>query len=184
MQRKPASKQAREADAGPGGRECRHHPGRHHRRDQFAGDEQAGWAAGVDGRRNAQGCPGWRGWRSRWRRSRSICGASRRQGRHRARGQLGACQRLTLWHTRSPGCVIRAGSLLTHGSSCLIGKATTSSPAPNALAAWHRPSAPVMTTTTRLALGRAALGERRHAGAERRPPRRRACPPPSTTRAS
>ena len=83
---KPA-RQAREADAGPGGRECRHHPGRHHRRDQFAGDEQAGWAAGVDWRRNAQGCPGWRGWRSRWRRSRSICGASRRQGRHRAQAR-------------------------------------------------------------------------------------------------
>ena len=61
---------------------------------KFAGDEQAGWAAGVDWRRNAQGCPGWRGWRSRWRRSRSICGASRRQGRHRARRRLGACRRL------------------------------------------------------------------------------------------
>ena len=77
------------ADASLGSQpwECRHHPGRHHRRDQFAGDEQAGWAAGVDGRRNAQGCPGWRGWRSRWRRSRSICGASRRQGRHRAQAR-------------------------------------------------------------------------------------------------
>ena len=73
-----------------GCRECRHHPGRHHRRDQFAGDrasKQAGWAAGVDGRRNGQGCPGWRGWLSRWRRSRSICGASRRQGRHRAQAR-------------------------------------------------------------------------------------------------
>ena len=49
--------------------------------------EQAGWAAGVDGRRNGQGCPGWRGWLSRWRRSRSICGASRRQGRHRAQAR-------------------------------------------------------------------------------------------------
>ena len=117
---KPA-RQAREADAGPGGRECRHHPGRHHRRDRIAGDEQAGWAAGVDGRRNAQGCPGWRGWRSRWRRSRSICGASRPQGRHRACRRLGACRRLSLWHTRSPGRVIGAGSLLTHGTSCLIG---------------------------------------------------------------
>ena len=112
-----------DADASLGSQpwECRHHPGQHHRRDQFAGDEQAGWAAGVDWRRNAQGCPGWRGWRSRWRRSRSICGASRRQGRHRARRRLGACRRLTLWYTRSPGRVIRAGSLLTHGRSCLIG---------------------------------------------------------------
>ena len=53
--------------------------------------------------------------------SRSVCGASRRQGRHRARRRLAAGRRLTLWHTRSPGRVIRAGSLLTHGSSCLIG---------------------------------------------------------------
>ena len=120
---KPAkhARRSRDAVASHGAPSARHHPGRHHRRDQFAGDEQAGWAAGVDGRRNGQGCPGWRGWRSRWRRSRSICGASRRQGRHRARRRLGACRRLTLWHTRSPGRVIRAGSLLTHGSSCLIG---------------------------------------------------------------
>ena len=101
--------------------ECRHHPGGTTAATSSPVTEQAGWAAGVDGRRKGQGCPGWRGWRSRWRRSRSICGASRRQGRHRARRRLAAGRRLTLWHTRSPGRVIRSGSLLTHGSSCLIG---------------------------------------------------------------
>ena len=110
--------------------------------------------------------------------SRSVCGASRRQGRHRARRRLAAGRRLTLWHTRSPGRVIRAGSLLTHGSSCLIGDDIF--PGAQFSRRVARPSAPVMTTTTRLVSGRAALGERRHPGAATKA--KSARPPPSATR--